>query len=248
MKLVTLLLLSISWSANAQEIIRLGTFRAEKVSTIERININRTDVSEIRIIGEDEKVLVENARIFTNRGSESLYSLERRELRQRDVVRARTDLRDYIEVLELQVVTPSLIGSRGKYSVEIVVDRFRPRPIPPTGPLPPERPRPPQPPRGPDYGAYDPAEAREVYNQIVSFSNDRAGLNLTRRESEANAREWTRRGRICGSSWEIDRMFQHFYRRADRYRRQRYPDFEARQYALDEVRSYSRCSDILRVN
>jgi hypothetical protein len=244
MKILSLLILSFGLQAQAQEIIDLGTYRADKVTTTERINVNAAGITEIRIVGVENDLDVQSARIFTDRGSESLYSIERSVSRNR-VVSARVDPRDYIEVIELQTQSP-LLGSRGKYRVEAVRQNFRPPP--PRPPVPP-RPRPPGPPRpGPDRGPYDPIEAREVYTQISSFAADRAGLNQTLTTGESMAREWTRRGRECGSSWEIDRMTNEFYRRADGYRRQRYQDRQARQYALEDVSNMSRCSDILRVN
>lgn len=239
MKILGLLLLTIGFQAQAQQVLDLGTYRADKITTTTTINLNSDRISEIRIIGVKNDLDVQSARIYTDRGSETLYSLERSVSRNR-TLSVRVDTRDYIQVLELQTIS-GLIGGRGEFRVEAIKENFRPRP-----PVPP---RPPQPPRqGPDRGPYDSIEAREVYNQIVTFSNDRGGLNQTRRESESNAREWTRRGRVCGSSWEIDRMTNEFYRRADGYRRQRYPDYQARQYALEDVRYMSRCSDILRVN
>jgi hypothetical protein len=242
MKILSLLILSFGLQAQAQEILDLGTYRADKVATIERINVNASGITEIRIVGIENNLDVLSARIFTDRGSESLYSIERSISRNR-VVSARVDPRDYIEIIELQTQSP-LIGSRGRFRVEAIRQNFRPPP-----PRPPIPPRPPVPPRpGPDRGPYDSIEAREVYTQIVSFASDRAGLNQTRSTGESMAREWTRRGRVCGSTWEIDRLTNEFYRRADSYRRQRYQDYQARQFALDDVRNLSRCSDILRVN
>ncbi len=229
MKLISLFVLCFTLHLQAAEVLDLGTYRAEKYGNTEVINLYRQGISEIRIINIEDVTTVESARVFSDRSVENLYGLQR-DLRDSDMAIARLDPRDFINSLELQVRS-SLRGSRGKFRVEAVVNDFNPRPTPRPGPG----------------GPYDPNEAREVYYQIVNFASDRMGLGHIRPTGESMAREWTRRGRVCGSSWEIDNMTRDFYRRADYYRRQRYYDRQAREMALRDVSYQSRCSDILYV-
>ncbi|MCB0348191.1 MAG: hypothetical protein KDD37_05115 [Bdellovibrionales bacterium] len=230
MKLLSLFVLFFSLQVSAAEILDLGTYRAEKYGNTEVINIYRQGLVEIRIINIEDVTTIERATLYADRNVENLYGLQR-DLHGSDVAVTRTNPRAFINTLELSVHS-SLRGSRGRFRVEAVVDSFGP---------------PPPPPPPPGGGSYDPAEARQVYYQIVNFASDRMGLGHIRPTGESMAREWTRRGRICGSSWEIENMTRDFYRRADYYRRQRYYDRDARQYALRDVSYQSRCSDILYV-
>jgi hypothetical protein len=113
-------------------------FRADKVRTVQRIDIQRYGITDIELYGLDNKFDVVSARLSDGTALYPLPEFQGR-VRQGDRFFVRINPRSYVDSIEIETVSP-LIGSRGTFQV-VAYFNGRHNPPPRPGPRPSPRPR-----------------------------------------------------------------------------------------------------------